>query len=131
MFRSCLFKLGEATYQNGDLENAITYWMRCCYLDINGPNNTSSDFDNAVKLYRKHKCWSAWEHYYFNPEHHGNLAPALICILKSNLENTEFTIEEYRDIFMVNALELLEDLNTLITPTPAWNKLRERLEEEF
>src|SRR5699024_1020757 len=129
LFRNCLYRLGEAAYEREDLRYALVYWMRCCYLDINGPNNTSGNLDNTLKLYREHKCWSAWENYYFNPEYHGNLAPNLIRILKYNFDNTEFTIEQYHDIFMENCLELLEDLNTPIAPTPAWKKLRDRLEE--
>jgi hypothetical protein len=128
LFRNSLYKLGEIKYESDDLENAFMYWMCCCYLDINGPNNTSGGIDDSLEFYKEMKLWSEWEHYYFNPENHGNLAPALIHTLKEHLQNGDYELEEYHDIFMENAIELLEDLNTLIAPTPAWKKLKEKLE---
>lgn len=127
LFRNCLLKLSNLCRDQGRMDKALMYLMCCCYLDINGPNNTSGGSDDILEFYKKMKMWSEWEHYYFNPENHGYFAPGVISLLKQDLDNGLYTMDEYYNAFMENAIELCEDLNTLIAPTPAWKKLETEL----
>ncbi len=90
---------------------AFRMYCHVCFIDINGPNNTSGTSN---------------EYPYFTPKN-AILAPGVISLMKDLIETLNYDTEETRKEFIEVTTPIHDGTPTPISPEKAWPKLKKEL----
>lgn len=112
LYRNAHFQMAEVLRKESKLKQALSLYCRVCYLDINGPRNTS-----GLKS-RKYPSFSPKEAF---------LAPGVISLVERTAEKMKLNQDEIKSVFMEIAEREHKGLKLPVSPEKAWGKMKKEL----
>jgi len=121
LFRNAKFEMAEILRREGKQVDALGFYLEVCYLDLNGPNNTSGITDR--KLLREYPPW--------NPrDPTADLAPGILDRASRIIAKTEMDIASVKALYDRRASLLHNSLRLPLGPDAAWPRICKALFED-
>jgi hypothetical protein len=116
LYRNARFSMAEILKKESKDDQALTFYLEVCYLDLNGPNNCGGIRDPQLQ-----KDFPP-----FNPKD-GDLAPGVLGRILDIIENSDgkTVVDEAR--FMNAASRIHGSLHLPLPPDKAWGKVKRAL----
>jgi hypothetical protein len=108
--------MGDILRKEGRFLDSLTTYLEVCYLDLNGPNNTSPD------PVMRRLCPS------FDPKV-GDLAPGVVGYIVTMLDRLHLSSDDAKSTFHTIGEKLQAALNLPVSPERAWRKLQRELRQ--
>jgi hypothetical protein len=115
-YRNARFQMAEVLRKESKLEQALSFYCWVCYLDLNGPRNTSGMKDQ--ELLRKFPPFSSKE---------GFLAPGIISRMTRIIEKLNLDQDSVSQIFQEIAGHDFKGLKLILHPEVAWQSVKGKL----
>jgi predicted RNA-binding Zn-ribbon protein involved in translation (DUF1610 family) len=120
-FRNAKFEMAEILRKEGRSAGALGFYLEVCYLDLNGPNNTSGITDS--ELLRQYPPW--------NPKDlTANLAPGILDRVARIIQKNNQSPATVEEIYRTRASVLHTSLRLPLSPASVWPKIRKALFHE-
>jgi hypothetical protein len=115
LFRNTRLDMAELLRREKRYKESLLFLLEVCYYDINGVTNTSKDL---IKEYPP-----------FRPEDMGFLAPGVIGMAQTIIEDLNLSPKEVKELFISHNSKVQNSLIPL-SPEKAWEKIEKELFEE-
>jgi hypothetical protein len=115
-YRNARFQMAEVLRNESKLKQALSFYCWVCYLDLNGPRNTSGMIDK--ELLREFPPFSPKE---------GFLAPGIISRIARIIEKLKLDQEGVSLMFQEVAANDFKGLNLPLPPKVAWETVKQEL----
>jgi hypothetical protein len=117
LYRNARCSMAKILLKELKYEQAITFFLEVCYLDLNGPNNCGGEQDRQIRN----------EYPPFNPKE-GTLAPGVLGYIDAIVDksNGQLTLSEER--FIQVATLVCNSLRLPLPPDKAWKKLKREIQ---
>lgn len=116
LYRNSTLEMGDVLRVESRPKDAARFYLEVCYLDLNNPTNYGS-FSNP-ELLKQYPRWS--------PDPNG-LAPGVLVLIGTVVDEADLSIETLHDIFMGEAKRDHRSLDLPMSPEDGWKILREKL----
>jgi predicted RNA-binding Zn-ribbon protein involved in translation (DUF1610 family) len=116
LYRNARFQMAEVLRKESKLKQALSMYCWVCYLDLNGPRNTSGVKDQ--ELLREFPPFSPKEAF---------LAPGIISRMARIIEKLNLDQEKVSLIFQEITVRVYKGLKLPMQPEDAWKSVRREL----
>jgi predicted RNA-binding Zn-ribbon protein involved in translation (DUF1610 family) len=116
LYRNARFQMAEVLSKESKLKQALSMYCWVCYLDLNGPRNTSGVKDQ--ELLREFPPFSPKEAF---------LAPGIISRMARIIEKLNLDQEKVSLIFQEITVRVYKGLKLPMQPEDAWKSVRREL----
>lgn len=116
LYRNSRLSMAQLLDKEGKRKQAIQFYLRVCYLDLNGPCNTGGVNDPA--LIKEYPPFSPAE---------GDLAAGVLQLAKAAIDKVGLGEEQVASIFSDTARREHVGLKLPIEPNTAWLRLKQEL----
>ena len=113
LYRNMRFEMAEFLAKEKRYKDALEMYLEVCYLDLNGPNN-STKFGNPA----------------FDATM-GFLAPGVIKRILISAKRINFTIAQIQNLFINRNIRIYKAMKLPLTPEYCWKKICKVLGQQF
>ncbi len=118
LYRNVKFQMAEILHREMKLKNALQTYLEVCYLDLNGPNNTSEINDSSLLK----------EFPPFEPsEDNSFLAPGVIERIQRILKKLELEKEKVKTDFIEHNSLIKQSMRLPVDPATCWSKIEKEI----
>jgi hypothetical protein len=117
LYRNTRLQMAEILRKEMKLENALQTYLEVCYIDLNGPNNTSGIKDlELLKIFPP-----------FDPKQFVFIAPVAIASVKRIMNKLTFDKNKIKTIFIEHNSKIEKSLRLPISAEIAWQSLEKEI----
>jgi hypothetical protein len=117
LFRNTKHRMADILRKESKVEDALGVYFEVCYLDLNGPNNTSGVTD--PELLREFPPWS--------PDQTAFLAPGIVNRIARLIKKTDTDESVAEKMFKSRARRLKKNLALPVSEEDAWAEIQKAL----
>lgn len=117
LYRNSRLQMAEILRKEMKLEHALQTYLEVCYIDLNGPNNTSGI--NDLELLKEFPP--------FNPRQFASLAPGIIDLVKRTAVKLSFDKNKIKTIFIEHNSRIEKSLRLPVSTENAWQSLEKEI----
>ena len=99
LFRNSILDIAQEYLEAGNYDKGYGYLLLCAYFDLNGPNNCSGG-EEVRKMLKEKGSMELYENYYFDPDNHGSVPPAIAQMLSYGIKVHGYNLSDLKKPFL-------------------------------